>query len=98
MTSFTLRSAREILFGSGTRHELGEQAARHQDEVDCYHWAPGREHLVGAPHHHNTKHIVDEGWFPDHCVAGAHVSHAWAEGLYTYWLLTGDVRAGEMAR
>ncbi len=27
MTSFTLRSAREILFGSGTRHQLGEQAS-----------------------------------------------------------------------
>ncbi len=87
-------------FRSGDRKffEIGEQAARHQDEVDCYHWAPGREYLIGAPHHHNTKHIVDEGWFPDHCVAGAHVSHAWIEGLLDYWLMTGDVRTEEVAR
>ncbi len=87
-------------FRSGDRRffEIGEQAARHYEAVDCYHWAPGREHLVGAPHHHNTKHIVDEGWYPDHCVAGASNGHSWVEGLLTYWLLTGDVRAEETAR
>ena len=52
--------------------------------------APGNEHLIGAPHHHNSKHIVDEGWFPDHCVAGASNGHSWVEGLLDYWLLTGD--------
>lgn len=87
-------------YRSGDRRffEIGEQAARHYEATDCYHWAPGREHLIGAPHHHNSKHIVDEGWYPDHCVAGASNGHSWVEGLLDYWLLTGDVRAEETAR
>lgn len=87
-------------FRSGDRRffEIGEQAARHYEAVDCYHWAPGREYLIGAPHHHNSKHIVDEGWFPDHCVMGASNGHSWVEGVLDYWLLTGDVRAEETAR
>ena len=85
---------------SGDRRyfEIGEQAARHYEEVDCFHWAPGREYLIGAPHHHNTKHIVDEGWFPDHALRGASNGHSWVEGLLAYWMLTGDVRAEETAR
>ncbi len=87
-------------FRSGDRRyfEIGEEAARHYEATDCYHWAPGREHLIGAPHHHNSRHIVDEGWFPDHCVGGASNGHSWVEGLLDYWLLTGDVRAEETAR
>jgi len=87
-------------FRSGDRRffEIGEQAARHYEATDCFHWAPGREHLIGAPHHHNTKHIVDEGWFPDHALRGASNGHSWVEGLLTYWLLTGDARAEETAR
>ncbi len=87
-------------FRSGDRRffEIGEEAARHYEAVDCYHWAPGREYLIGAPHHHNSKHIVDEGWYPDHCVMGASNGHSWVEGLLDYWLLTGDVRAEETAR
>jgi hypothetical protein len=41
---------------------------------------------------------VDEGWYPDHCIAGASNGHSWVEGLLDYWLLTGDVRAEETAR
>lgn len=78
--------------------EIGEQAARHQEQVDCVHWAGGNDYRIGSPHHHNSKHLVDEGWFPDHCVKPGDVTHAWLEGLYDYWLMTGDVRAGEMAR
>lgn len=88
-------------FRAGDRRffEIGEQAARHYEAVDCHHWAPGREHLLGAPHPHNSRHIVDEGWFPDHCVkVGASNGHSWVEGLLDYWLLTGDVRAEETAR
>ncbi|MEA3401696.1 MAG: hypothetical protein U9R79_10690, partial [Armatimonadota bacterium] len=87
-------------FRSGDRRffEIGEEAARHYEAVDCFHWAPGREHLIGAPHHHNTKHIVEEGWYPDHALRGASNGHSWVEGLLTYWLLTGDVRAEETAR
>ncbi len=87
-------------FRSGDRRffEIGEQAARHYEATDCFHWAPGREYLIGAPHHHNTKHIVEEGWFPDHALRGASNGHSWVEGLLDYWLLTGDVRAEETAR
>jgi hypothetical protein len=87
-------------FRSGDRRffEIGEQAARHYEAVDCYHWAPGREYLIGAPHHHNSRHIVEEGWFPDHCIMGASNGHSWVEGLLSYWLMTGDVRAEETAR
>ncbi len=87
-------------FRSGDRRffEIGEQGARHYEATDCYHWAPGREQLIGAPHHHNSKHLVEEGWYPDHCIAGASNGHSWVEGLLDYWLLTGDVRAEETAR
>ena len=86
-------------FRSGDRRffEIGEQAARHYEATDCYHWAPGAEQLLGAPHHHNSKHIVEEGWFPDHCMSGPSNGHSWVEGLLDYWLLTGDVRAEETA-
>ncbi len=85
---------------SGDRRyfEIGEQAARHHRDVDCIHGAPGREYVLGSPHHHNSKHLVEEGWFPDHCLRPSDVTHAWVEGLLTYWMLTGDVRAEETAK
>ncbi|MHB8997321.1 MAG: RIFT barrel domain-containing protein [Armatimonadota bacterium] len=75
--------------------EIGDQGARHNRDVDCYHWAPGREHLIGAPHHHNAKHIVEKGWYPDHTVSGSSPSHAWVEGLIAHYFLTGDQRTLE---
>jgi hypothetical protein len=75
--------------------EIGDEGARHNVNEDCYHWAPGREHLIGSPHHHNARHIVDKGWVADHTVSGSHVSHAWVEGLIAYYYLTGDPRTLE---
>ncbi|MEN6345675.1 MAG: hypothetical protein ABFE16_10215 [Armatimonadia bacterium] len=75
--------------------EIGDQGARHYRDVDCYHWAPGREQLLGAPHHHNAQHFVDQGWVADHTVAGASNGHSWVEGLIAYYFLTGDPRARE---
>lgn len=72
--------------------EIGDQGARHHRDEDCYHWAPGREYLLGSPHHHNSRHIVEQGWFPDHTVAGSDVTHAWVEGQIAYYYLTGDAR------
>ena len=75
--------------------EIGEQAARQYRDIVCYHWAPGREYLIGAPHPHNSKHIVEEGWVSDHCLRSPSNGHSWVEGLITYYFLTGDVRAKE---
>ncbi|MEN6403509.1 MAG: beta-L-arabinofuranosidase domain-containing protein, partial [Armatimonadia bacterium] len=76
--------------------EIADQGSRHYRDVDCYHWAPGREYLVGAPHHHNTSHIVEKGWVADHTVAGAHNSHSWVEGVIAYYFMTGDPRSYEV--
>ncbi|MCE5239746.1 hypothetical protein LLH23_14865 [bacterium] len=75
--------------------EIGDEGARHHVNEDCVHWAPGREYLLGAPHHHNARHIVEKGWFPDHTVSGCDVSHSWVEGQITYYVLTGDMRTFE---
>ena len=76
--------------------EIGDQGARHHVNVDCYHFAPpGQEYLIGSPHHHNAKHIVETGWYPDHTVAGSDVSHSWVEGQLAYYFMTGDQRTLE---
>ncbi|MBU0609360.1 MAG: hypothetical protein KKI08_15850, partial [Armatimonadetes bacterium] len=75
--------------------EIGDEGARHHVNVDCYHWAPGHEWDIGSPHHHNSRHIVEKGWFPDHTVAHSDVTHAWVEGQIAYYYLTGDMRTYE---
>jgi len=75
--------------------ELGEQAARHYRDVDCVLTAPDQPDLVGGPRHHNNNHFVSTGWVADHTVSGAYTGHSWIEGLIDYWLMTGDLLAGE---
>lgn len=77
--------------------ELGEQAARHYRDVDCIAASPSRPGDVGGPIHHNNRHFVSEGWVADHTYASASTGHSWIEGLIDYWLLTGDLLAGEAA-
>jgi len=77
--------------------ELGEQAARHYRDVDCIAASPGRPDRLGGPIHHNNRHFVSEGWVADHTYASASTGHSWIEGLIDYWLLTGDLLAGEAA-
>ena len=75
--------------------ELGEQAARHYRDVDCVLAWPGREDQAGGPRHHSNRHFVSKGWVADHTHASCHPGHSWIEGLVDYWLLTGDLLAGE---
>jgi len=77
--------------------ELGEQAARHYRDVDCILAWPGRLDQAGGPRHHNNRHFVTKGWVADHTHAGCSNGHSWIEGLIDYWLLTGDLLAGEAA-
>jgi len=77
--------------------ELGEQAARHYRDVDCIAASPSRPGDVGGPTHHNSRHFVSEGWVADHTYSSAGTGHSWIEGLIDYWLLTGDLQAGEAA-
>jgi hypothetical protein len=74
---------------------LGEQAARHYRDVDCVSAAPDNVGLLGGPRHHNNRHFVSEGWVADHTRASASTGPSWIEGLIDYWLLTGDLLAGE---
>ena len=77
--------------------ELGEQAARHYRDVDCVLASPERPGDVGGPIHHNSRHFVSEGWVADHTCSRPGTGHSWIEGLTDYWLLTGDLLAGEAA-
>jgi hypothetical protein len=77
--------------------QLGDQAALHYRDVDVIHHSTNPLH-VGAPRAHNTKHVVDEGWYPDHNLGGVSVTHAWVEGLWLHYLLTGDELTHEAAR
>jgi len=77
--------------------QLGDQAARHYRDVDVIHHSTNPLHM-GAPRAHNTKHVVETGWYPDHNLGGVSVTHAWVEGLWLHYLLTGDELTGEAAR
>ena len=83
--------------GSPEWWELGEQAARHYRDVDCIAASPNRPGDVGGPIHHNSRHFVSQGWVADHTYSSPGTGHSWIEGLLDYWLLTGDLLAGETA-
>ncbi|NLS91470.1 MAG: hypothetical protein GXX96_04710 [Planctomycetaceae bacterium] len=75
--------------------DLGEQAARHYRDVDLVAASPDRPGDVGGPIHHNSRHFVSKGWVADHTRGAPDTGHSWSEGLVDYWLLTGDLLAGE---
>lgn len=77
--------------------QIGDQAARHYRDVDVIHHSTNPLH-VGAPRSHNSKHVVADGWYPDHNLGGVAVHHAWAEGLWLHYLITGDELSHEAAR
>ncbi len=77
--------------------QIGDQAARHYRDVDVIHHSTNPL-IMGAPRSHNTKHVVADGWYPDHNLGGVAVHHAWAEGLWLHYLLTGDELTYEAAR
>ena len=74
---------------------LGEQAARHYRDVDLVAASPKRPGDIGGPIHHNSRHFVSKGWVADHTRSVPDTGHSWSEGLVDYWLLTGDLLAGE---
>ena len=82
---------------SGDRRwwDLGEQAARHYRDVDLIAASPRRPTDIGGPIHHNSRHFVSKGWVADHTRGVPDTGHSWSEGLVDYWLLTGDLLAGE---
>ncbi len=82
---------------SGDRRwwDLGEQAARHYRDVDLVAASPKRPTDIGGPIHHNSRHFVSKGWVADHTRSVPDTGHSWSEGLVDYWLLTGDLLAGE---
>ncbi len=75
--------------------DLGEQAARHYRDVDLIAASPKRPSDIGGPIHHNSRHFVSKGWVADHTRSVPDTGHSWSEGLVDYWLLTGDLLAGE---
>lgn len=77
--------------------QIGDQAARHYRDVDVIHHSTNPL-IIGAPRAHNTKHVVEQGWYPDHNLGGVAVHHAWVEGLWLHYLLTGDELTYEAAR
>lgn len=88
----------QYLRGQEPRYwQLGDQAALHYRDVDVIHHSTNPLHM-GAPRAHNTKHVVDEGWYPDHNMGGVSTTHAWVGGLWLHYLLTGDELTHEAAR
>jgi hypothetical protein len=77
--------------------QIGDQAARHYRDVDVIHHS-SNPYSMGAPRSHNSKHVVESGWYPDHNLGGVAVHHAWAEGLWLHYLITGDELTHEAAR
>ena len=75
--------------------DLGEQAARHYRDVDLVAASPRQPADIGGPIHHNSRHFVSKGWVADHTRSVPDTGHSWSEGLVDYWLLTGDLLAGE---
>jgi hypothetical protein len=83
--------------------EFEKTAREYADVVVIHHAVPGSYPQKGGPHHHNATSMwmpSDERqyWVADHTKAGAHSSHAWAEGMVDYWFLTGDPWAEEVVR
>lgn len=68
-----------------------EAAARHFMDIDTIHAAPARPEWVGMNHPKNPRHFSFE-------LGAVDLGHTWAEGLVSYYLLTGDERGLDVAR
>lgn len=76
---------------------LGDQAERHNRDIDTVQWAANPVH-VGRVYIHQIGHV---GGYYDRPVpntlgwaeAGSSVSHAWVEGHFGHYFLTGDPRS-----
>jgi hypothetical protein len=76
---------------------LGHATELHNRDVDTVHWHPDPSQ-VGLVYVHQMGHV---GGYYDESVpgtlgiprAGGHISHAWAEGHFDHYFLTGDRRS-----
>jgi hypothetical protein len=81
---------------------LADEAERHNRDVDTVHWDPAG-HNLGGVYVHQMGHV---GGYYDKSVpgtlgipkAGFTVSHAWTEGHFNHYFLTGDRRSLETGR
>lgn len=76
---------------------LGDQTERHNRDIDTVQWAANPD-AIGAVYIHQMGHV---GGYYDHAVpntlgfaeGGSSVSHAWTEGHFDHYFLTGDPRS-----
>ena len=91
-----------IRSGNPLAWRLGESAELHNRDVDTIHWAPAPGD-VGAVYVHQMGHVGD---YYDRSVPGTlgfprggfTVSHAWVEGHFAHFFLTGDRRSYNTGR
>ncbi|MBN2450123.1 MAG: hypothetical protein JXR77_07020 [Lentisphaeria bacterium] len=81
---------------------LADQAERHNRDIDTVQWAPDPG-AVGMVYIHQMGHVG--GYYTESVPgtlgipqAGATISHAWAEGHFNHYFLTGDRRSYETGR
>jgi hypothetical protein len=91
-----------IRSGNADAFFLGEETELHNRDVDTVHYSP-RPKDLGAVYVHQMGHV---GGYYDKSVpdtlgipkAGYTVSHAWSEGHFLHYFLTGDRRSFETGR
>jgi len=93
--------AQYVRTGDPALFEFGRQFARHNIDVDTvhYHTDPAQ---VGSVYCHCIGHVGDyypSGFKPPAIPrGGCNTGHMWNRGTFLYYFLTGDPRAGEIAR
>lgn len=82
--------------------KLGHLAEIHNRDVDTVHWSPN-PHEVGAVYVHQMGHVG--GYYTESVPgtlgipkAGYTVSHAWTEGHFSHFFLTGDRRSWDTGK
>ena len=88
-----------IRSGNPVAYFLGEAAQWHHRDIDTVHWCP-QDREVGLVYVHQMGHV---GGYYDHPVpdtlgiprAGGSIGHAWTEGHFGHYFLTGDRRSLE---
>jgi hypothetical protein len=88
-----------IRSGNPDAFSLGESTELHNRDVDTIHWQPGPG-PIGGVYIHQMSHVggyFDKGVEGTLAIpsAGCSVSHAWAEGHFDHFFLTGDRRSYE---
>ncbi len=88
-----------IRSGNPAAFTLGEAAELHNRDVDTVHWSDDRQE-IGAVYVHQMCHVGEYydrpvPGFPGYPRGGYTVSHAWTEGHFDHYFLTGDRRSYE---